>query len=563
MFSMKRIYLAVLLLSAASSSYAGDYLTNTNQSVAFLRNPARNATLDIDALYYNPAGAAFFKPGWSFSVNSQTAFQTRDITTTFAPFALNADGRHAVDANGTRRFEGTATAPIVPSVFAAYSTGRWTFGGHFALLGGGGKASFNSLPKFEMAVAESFLPVRSQLGGGLSNLGVGLQSLLAGMNQMTTAGLIPSGALAAHGIDATTLRRLGEAAEHLQSSGRDIGNAPYTYASSMKGRQYVFGLTLGTAYRVTDNFSVYGGLRLNYATAHYEGHLSNPTLHDRGQLAATQTALNTVNAELAKFRPLVAALASGPGASNPALAQAAQGYTAAVAGANQLTLGAADASAKLDAASSSTRGLDVNQKDFAVSPIIAVNYHVGDFSLAAKYEFKTAIKLKNKTKYNTIGLSEYADGGIIRADIPALLSLGAEYKGLPNTRISAGYHHYFDKDAKWGANADHQKTITGNTNEYLLGVEYDINQKLTASLGGQLTDYGLSDEYQKMTSFSCDSYSLGLGVAYKIAPKVRLNVAYFTTIYSDYKSKSVEGVPAPTTYQRTNHVVGVGVDFSL
>ena len=40
----------------------------------------------------------------------------------------------------------------------------------------------------------------------------------------------------------------------------------------MHGKQYVFGTTLGASFRVNDHFSVYGGLRGVYATAHYYGH---------------------------------------------------------------------------------------------------------------------------------------------------------------------------------------------------------------------------------------------------------------------------------------------------
>lgn len=551
LLSMKRIYLAALLLSAASTALAGDYVTNTNQSVAFLRNPARNATHDIDALYSNPAGAGFFRQGWQFSINSQTAFQTRNISTTFAPFKLNADGQTSAD--GTRRYKGTAAAPIVPSVYAAYKTGPWTFGLNFGLLGGGGKAQFKQgLPDFEMGVFSQF----SRAGAGFTGLGKGLSDLLGGVQGMVAAGLVPPGALAGVGAD---MAGLTSAAQQLQTTGAALTQTPYRYTAQMRGRQYVFGLTLGSAYRVSEHFSVYGGLRFNYATAHYEGSLGNIALTETSQVAAGVNALNTANTELAKFKPMVDGLASSPLANNPAVSQAVQGYQQLVAGATQLTQGVA----QLNAAGHTVRELNVDQKAFAVSPVISVNYANEDFSIAAKYEFKTALRMKNKTSVNTIGMADYADGKTVRADIPAMLSLGGEYKGLAKTRISAGYHYYFDKDAKWGAQGDRQKSITRNTSEVLLGAEYDINNKLTASIGGQLTDYGLSDAYQQTSTFSCDSYSIGLGVAYKVSPKVRLNVAYFTTIYSDYKAQTLGGVQAPTTYERTNHVVGVGVDFSL
>ena len=42
---------------------AGGYLTNTNQSISFLRNPSQDAAIGIGSLYNNPAGTAFLAPG--------------------------------------------------------------------------------------------------------------------------------------------------------------------------------------------------------------------------------------------------------------------------------------------------------------------------------------------------------------------------------------------------------------------------------------------------------------------------------------------------------------------
>ena len=40
------------MAAIALSSFAGGILTNTNQHAAFVRNPARFATLGIDAVYF-------------------------------------------------------------------------------------------------------------------------------------------------------------------------------------------------------------------------------------------------------------------------------------------------------------------------------------------------------------------------------------------------------------------------------------------------------------------------------------------------------------------------------
>ncbi|MEG2515011.1 MAG: hypothetical protein RSA92_06710, partial [Bacteroidaceae bacterium] len=135
---MKKNYLIGILLTMVSiATYAGGLLTNTNQNIAFLRNPARDASIEIDAVYSNPAGIAFLqKDGFHFSLNGQSAFQTRTITSTFAPFA-------AFGGNATKEYEGEASAPFVPSLQAAYKKNKWSFSGSFAVTGGGGKATFN------------------------------------------------------------------------------------------------------------------------------------------------------------------------------------------------------------------------------------------------------------------------------------------------------------------------------------------------------------------------------------------------------------------------------------
>ena len=47
---------AAVLLCTATTAQAGGYLTNTNQNVSFLRNPAQDAIIGIAGAYANPAG---------------------------------------------------------------------------------------------------------------------------------------------------------------------------------------------------------------------------------------------------------------------------------------------------------------------------------------------------------------------------------------------------------------------------------------------------------------------------------------------------------------------------
>ena len=52
----KFLLLGATALIVSNTTFAGDYLTNTNQHAAFLRMVARGASIDVDGVYSNPAG---------------------------------------------------------------------------------------------------------------------------------------------------------------------------------------------------------------------------------------------------------------------------------------------------------------------------------------------------------------------------------------------------------------------------------------------------------------------------------------------------------------------------
>lgn len=189
---MKRIFASIALVSLAVVSFAGGLLTNTNQSASFVRNPARYASLETDAIYFNPAGTAFFNEGWSFSANWQMIWQQRD----------------AINLQNNKKYDGKVYVPCMPTLFAAYKTGDWTFSGFFGMPGGGGKAEFNG-----------GLPLFDNLIGGLG-----------------------------------------------QSFGMPINGA-----SQFESTQYLFALQLGAAYKISENLSAYAGVRTNYISNNYKG----------------------------------------------------------------------------------------------------------------------------------------------------------------------------------------------------------------------------------------------------------------------------------------------------
>ena len=146
---MKRIFSSIVFASLAIASFAGGLLTNTNQSAAFVRNPARYASLDADAVYFNPAGTAFLKEGWTVSANWQMIWQQRDVE------------------NGGKKYNGEVYVPIMPTFHATYKTGDWAFSAFFGMPGGGGNAQFdNGLPVFDQLAPGLFTQTFKQLTQG-------------------------------------------------------------------------------------------------------------------------------------------------------------------------------------------------------------------------------------------------------------------------------------------------------------------------------------------------------------------------------------------------------------
>ena len=451
----KLLFSGVFAFACSAAVQAGGLMTNTNYHIAFDRMFARGATSEIDATFSNPAGLAWGREGFQLSLNFQKPWQRRNI-----------------ELNNTT-YEGVASAPIVPALFAAYKKDRIALSAMIGIVGSGG------FVKYDQGVPQYNVMVQSMMSG-----------IIPQLNQLP-------------GI-----------------------NIPTNYAlnSEMKGKQYIYGGKLNFTYKLLDCLSAAVGVRVNYYDGYYRGHVIADAQNEYGQLAKLL--------------------------------------------------------------------LDVDQKGWGFTQLVSINYHQGPLTLSARYEFRTKLNPENSTNVLDAGLGNglvakvaavpvygeatlmkirealapqlaaataaFQDGASTRYDMPALLAVAAGYEFTPKLRAALEYHFFDDKNAKM-AN-DRQKELTHGTHEILAGVEYDINEKFTVSCGGQRTDYGLSDGYQQDTSFACDSYSLGLGGAWNINEKVRLNVSYFCSLYSDYNKQAVFG---QETYSRTNHVIGLGLDYKF
>ncbi len=510
--------LAVFATAALSSqAFAGGLLTNTNQSVSFLRNPCQDATTDVQGVYNNPAGVAFLNDGLHISLTIQNAHQTRSVDTSNPMLKLGIDNQSLPTdeyGNPIKNYKGKANAPVIPSLQAAYNKNRWSYQFGFGVIGGGGKCEFeDGLGSFESIIG--------RIATNLSGLGV----------------------------------------------------SGYSVDAYLKGRQYFYGFTAGAAYKVNKNFSVYGGLRLIYGSASYTCNMLNIQVQTADGVVPFSTFYDASTATLASNAQ---ALADGIAQIQAGIAQyqaanldvpatltaALETYQAQAA-----TVESAQTQMAMLGSYKDGVSLMCDETGWGVAPIIGADYKIGKWNFGAKFEFKTRMRLKNKSTLQDTKLSafvgpndepdldEYLDGNKVASDMPALLTLGAQYSIVDNVRVMAGWHHYFDVDTE-----QYTKDDLGDTNEITFGTEWDINKIFTVSAGGQRTAYDLNDPAVIDQRFNVSSWSWGAGVKAHVSEKVEVEAAYFQTHYGTY-NQDVEGYK--NDFTRKNRVFGVGVNLTL
>jgi long-chain fatty acid transport protein len=122
---------------AVTVTFAGGIFTNTNQSASYIRMMARDASLEIDAVYYNPAGLTRLADGFHLSINNQFIRQNRSIYNNLASLNQN-------------EYKGDLEAMVFPGIYAAYKTGNLAISAGLNPVGGGGSALYeDGLPSFE------------------------------------------------------------------------------------------------------------------------------------------------------------------------------------------------------------------------------------------------------------------------------------------------------------------------------------------------------------------------------------------------------------------------------
>jgi long-chain fatty acid transport protein len=534
---MKRLallFIGIMLFPFFSN--AGGIVTNTNQSAAWVRMFARDASTGIDAVYFNPAGLAKLGDGLYLSLTDQIITQNRYISSDYE--YLN-----------TSDFEGSVFAPIFPSVYAAYKKGKFAVSFGFNVIGGGGSATFEKgLPMFDMSASDLVPMLNSP-------------------------------------YDATS----------------------YSLDAYLEGSSVYYGYQLGVTYAINDMIAVYLGARYVSATNTYVGHLNDITLNpgEPSELLASTYFTNAA----AQLQPLDAGLgglvtggastltlaqAEGIGAITNAQRLALEGGLTALGIPTATPIGTAYGIVHPNYTKAAAASVllqdqegDIEQKGSGWAPIIGVNLSLMEskLNIGMKYEFETNMVLENNVadgKGFAIGMDAtgnkvymYNDGEEVNSDMPAMFSIGADYKVTDKFSVAIGGHHYWDKQANYGKKidgvyVDNDEVINKGLWEFALGMEYKVSEKLLFSLGYLHTQIGVKEIYQSNLSYTNSSNSIGFGGAYKVTPAIELNLGFGYTTYESFDKNfdhdlggSGTLVPVVESYDKDNMFIAIGLDFKL
>jgi long-subunit fatty acid transport protein len=543
---MKRITLLFVgLLSLPFFSYSGGIVTNQNQSAAYIRMFARDASTDIDAVFFNPAGLTKLDDGFHLSLNYQYINQNKSVSSDY-PYL-----------DGTpKEYLGEINVPIFPGVYAAYKTGKFVVSFGWNPVGGGGGATFDKgLPSFETGISDL---VPGLTARGLPTSAYSLDAYFEGSSVYWGYQLGAS-------YEINDMLSIYLGARYV--------TAKNTYAGSLTD------VMINTAHPVYNPT-----LEMISAPEFFANLSADATLGATSLQAISDANYGSLTLEQAHNFSIL---------SDEQYATLAAGYMGLGLDPTVNTIDEGIAPFTASAGESAVRALllsdqedvEVEQTGSGFTPIIGANINLmeGKLNIGLKYEFMTKLELENNTTtdfivgYNTatgttIGM--FPDGEKTRNDMPALFAVGFDYKITDKFSVASGFHMYFDKSADYGrklngVHVDNDEVIDRNSTEFALGLEYKVTDKLLLSIGYLNTQTGVTEDYQTDLSYSQHSNTIGLGGAYAISSGIDLNVGFGYTVYNDaqkiYNITNSLGQTITTTesYDKDNLFVAFGLDFKL
>ncbi len=170
-----------------------------------------------------------------------------------------------------------------------------------------------------------------------------------------------------------------------------------------------------------------------------------------------------------------------------------------------------------------------------------------------KYEVKNAKGMLS----SNLGI---VDGETFHTDLPAALNMGAGYQVLKPLYVSASFNYYFNSFAQ--LNSVLGKSDYSDSWELAAGADYDINDKVTASLGLSYGNRGIKKTVNNTFNPVLDSFVIGTGVEYRPIDNLTLTLGlmYIQYFKQDYY---IGGGAVETKLNKQVFMTSIGAAYRL
>jgi long-subunit fatty acid transport protein len=540
---MRKFLTFVASLFITGSLLAGGLVTNNNQSAMYTRLQNRNASTDIDAVYFNPAGLTKLGNGFFVSISNQTITQTQKVNSNYQFLT------------GTpREYVGNVSAPVFPGIYVVYNTGKLSFSAGFNPIGGGGGAKYKTgLPSFEMPI--------SDIPPSLSASGIPTTQYSADIYFKGSSAYLGYQANVGYKINDVISVAIG--ARFVSATNKYSG---YLNNISINPTYPAFGAAYNGGMVLASDFFTAGATTLNTlaagATAFVTGLQPIISAGAGATPLSSGTAVGLSAAQIGQIQQILGAAGLTPAQIGGISIAAAQGTLNAAAPefASKATVMTANAAGAADMT------VNASESGTGITPILSANISPSEIlDISVKYEFKTKIDLKTKVTNNEGG-GIFVDGQTVIGDMPAELSFGLNLKPANRLMISASFNEYFDKNVDYdGSKTIYINEINNNFLEYGLGLEYGLTEKLRVSAGWSHTTTGVNQNYQSDQRFSANTNSIGFGIGYHITPMIDFNLGYERAYYAQASKNFDPILPGASyyfeTYDKSTWMIAAGLDF--
>jgi long-subunit fatty acid transport protein len=238
------------------------------------------------------------------------------------------------------------------------------------------------------------------------------------------------------------------------------------------------------------------------------------------------------------------------------------------------------------------QNVDVTQTGSGISPIFSINLSPSEnLNIAVKYEMKTKMDVTNKTKSDFmtgftgegVPITMFPDGEKTPSDMPALLTVGLEYKVVPSVTVALGMDYFWDKNANYGHKLDldlnsstpstfvsNEAIIDQNGYSFSGGLEVKLSDKILVSGGYIWSNKGGNRLYQSDLTYANETNTFGFGGAYNVMKNLRVNLGASLTTYKqdvtyvDHIFSATGALYMPQeTHDKKTWVFGLGVDYNF